>query len=304
MPELTLNIKYDGTRFDVATIRRMLDHVRTLLEAIAANPNQRLVDLPLLTIEESKRLLIEWNDTAVDYPQGQTLHELFAEQVSRTPDTTALIFGEERLSYSELDRRATRLASYLRAQGVGPEVLVGVCMERSVEMIVALLGILKAGGAYVALDPAYPSERWPFMLEDSDVRLLITQQWLFEKLPAAFETLSEEFFADSLRSLRLCVKRSVSRKDAEKAKDAKADPANLAYVIYTSGSTGKPKGVAITHHSAVTLVHWAKENFTAENYPEYASGHIDHLRSVSVRDVCPAERRRHGDSRRECVATT
>ncbi|HEX5885260.1 MAG TPA: condensation domain-containing protein, partial [Pyrinomonadaceae bacterium] len=182
VPELMLNIKYGATRFDVATIRRMLNHVRTLLEAIAVNPNRRLADLPMLTNEERECLLVEWNDTAVNYPQGQTLQQLFTEQTLCTPDATALIFGEERLTYRELDRRTTHLASYLRRQGVGPEVLVGVCMERSVEMIVGLLGTLKAGGAYVALDPSYPSERLAFMFADANLSVLLTQDRLVETL--------------------------------------------------------------------------------------------------------------------------
>jgi amino acid adenylation domain-containing protein len=260
-PELMLNIKYDATRFDVASIRRMLSHVRTLLEAIAVNPNQRLADLPLLTNEEKECLLVEWNDTAADYPQGQTLQQLFTEQTLRTPEAIALICGEERLTYRELDRRVTHLASYLRRQGVGPEVLVGVCMERSVEMIVALLGTLKAGGAYVALDPSYPSERLAFMFADAKLSILLTQDRLVETLPG-----------NSARIIRL----DGDWQSIEAAREATwrdlATSDNLAYVIYTSGSTGKPKGVAITHHSAVTLVHWAKESFTAEELSGVLAG--------------------------------
>ena len=253
VPELMLNIKYDATRFDVATIRRMLNHVRTLLEAIAANPHRRLADLPMLTNEELECQLVEWNDTSVDYPQGQTLHQLFTEQTLRTPDAIALIFGEERLTYRELDRRATHLASYLRGQGVGPEVLVGVCMERSVEMIVALLGTLKAGAAYVPLDPSYPSARLAFMFADAKLSVLLTQERLVATLPS-----------NSAQIVCLDSDWPSIEAASNETQPGLTTSGNLAYVIYTSGSTGKPKGVAITHHSAVTLVHWAKENFTPE----------------------------------------
>jgi amino acid adenylation domain-containing protein len=261
VPELMFNIKYDATRFDVATIRRMLNHVRTLLEAIAVNPNRRLAELPMLTNEEREYLLVEWNDTTANYPLGQTLSQLFTEQTLRTPDAIALIFGEERLTYRELDRRTMHLASYLRRQGVGPEVLVGVCMERSVDMIVALLGTLKAGGAYVAFDSSYPSERLAFMFADAKLSVLLTQDRLVETLPS-----------NSARLIRLDSDRqSIEAASDETWRDL-ATSDNLAYVIYTSGSTGKPKGVAITHHSAVTLVHWAKENFTAEELSGVLAG--------------------------------
>jgi amino acid adenylation domain-containing protein len=261
VPDLTLNIKYDGTRFDRATIRRMLNHTRTLLEAFAANPERRLADFPILTAEESARLLLEWNDTAADYPQGKRLHQLFEEQTQRTPDAVALIFGEERLTYGELNRRAERLAAYLSRRGVAPEVLVGVCMERSVEMVVGMLGILKAGGAYVPLDPAYPSERLAFMLDDARLSVLLTQERLVETLPS-----------HTAQVVRL----DADWQDIEATGEARPHDLttsdNLAYVIYTSGSTGKPKGVAITHQSAVTLVHWAGGEFGAEELSGVLAG--------------------------------
>jgi amino acid adenylation domain-containing protein len=266
VPNLAFNIKYDCTRFDRATIQRVLNHLRTLLEAIAAEPEQRLADLQILTAEERTRLLDEWNDTARDYPQGQCLHQLFEEQAHYTPDTVALIFGEERLTYRELNRRADCLASYLRSRGVGPEMLVGVCMGRSVEMVVALLGILKAGGAYVPLDPAYPAERLAFMLEDARLSVLLTQAQLVETLP---DCLAEVVCLDAdWRRIE------AAREEHRKGPDADNKPSdgNLAYVIYTSGSTGKPKGVAIAHRSAVTLVHWAAETFGAEELSGVLAG--------------------------------
>ena len=259
--ELAFNIKYDGTRFDRATIRRMLNHTRTLLEAIAANPEQRLADFPLLTAEERTQLLLQWNDTATGYPQGQVLHQLFAEQTERTPDAVALIFGQERLTYRELNRRADLLAAYLYRLGVGPEGLVGVCMERSIEMVVGLLGILKAGGAYVPLDPAYPSERLAFMLEDARLGVLLTQERLVETLPG-----------HTAQVIRLDSDWHLIETPGDAPPNAPATSDNLAYVIYTSGSTGKPKGVAITHRSAVTLVHWASEQFSAEELSGVLAG--------------------------------
>jgi amino acid adenylation domain-containing protein len=261
IPDLTLNIKYDGTRFDRATIRRVLNHTRTLLEAIAANPGQHLADFPILTSEEYRQLLLEWNDTATSYPQGQRLHQLFEEQTQRTPNAVALIFGHERLTYRELNRRADRLASYLRRIGVGPEELVGVCMERSVEMIVGLLGILKAGGAYVPLDPVYPSERLMFMLEDARLNVLLTQERLVETLPS-----------HPAQVIRLDADWHLVEALDDVPPDDLSTSDNLAYVIYTSGSTGKPKGVAITHRSPVTLVHWSREEFSAEELSGVLAG--------------------------------
>ncbi|HEX7314156.1 MAG TPA: amino acid adenylation domain-containing protein [Pyrinomonadaceae bacterium] len=260
-PVLALNIKYDGTRFDRDTIQRLLEHIRTLLEAIAADPERRLAEFPILTAEERRRMLVEWNDTAADFPQGQSLQKLFEEQAQRTPEAVALIFGRERLTYRELNRRADRLASYLRRGGVGPEVLVGVCMERTSEMVVGLLGILKAGGAYVPLDPAYPSERLKFMLEDARLGFLLTQERLVGTLPR-----------HTARVIRLDADWQLIEAAGDGCPDDLITSDNLAYVIYTSGSTGQPKGVAITHHSALTLVHWTRREFSAEELSGVLAG--------------------------------
>ena len=181
-PELLLEIAYDRRRFADPTIRRMLGHLERLLEGMVGDPNQRLADLSLLTEEERYQLLVGWNDTKRDYPRG-CVHESFEDQVERRPDAIAVVFGDQQLTYRELNQRANQLAHYLRKQKVGPEVLVGLCMERSLEMVVGLLGILKAGGAYVPLDPFYPQERLAFMLEDAQVSVLLTQKRLLEKLP-------------------------------------------------------------------------------------------------------------------------
>ena len=154
----------------------MATHFQVLLEGIVSNPDQNLSELPILTQAEQHQLLVEWNDTEADYPRDQCLHELFEAQVEQTPDVVAVVFEQQQLTYRELNTRANQLAHYLRKQGVGPEVLVGICMERSLEMVIGLLGILKAGGAYVPLDPSYPKDRLAFMLEDSGMPVLVTKK--------------------------------------------------------------------------------------------------------------------------------
>jgi amino acid adenylation domain-containing protein len=175
-------VVYNTDLFDEATITRMVGHFKTLLESIVANPQARIANLPFLSEAERHQLLVEWNDTQADYPQKRCIHQLFEEQVEKTPDATAVIFEGKQLTYRELNSRSNQLAHYLQKLGVGSEVLVGICMERSVEMIVGCLSILKAGGAYVPLDPTYPQERLSFMLEDAQVPVLLTQQHLVERL--------------------------------------------------------------------------------------------------------------------------
>src|SRR3990172_5937896 len=176
-------LEYNTDLFDAATVTRMLGHYQRLLEGIVANPEQRISDLPLLTEAERKQLLVEWNGTKADYPKDKCIHELFEAQVERTPEAIAVVFEDKQLTYSELNARANQLAHHLRALGVWPEVLVGIYMERSLEMVVGLLGILKAGGAYVPLDLTYPKERLAFMLEDTQVPVLLTQERLVSGLP-------------------------------------------------------------------------------------------------------------------------
>src|SRR5215218_5714605 len=232
---LHIRFVYDAELFEPDTVRRMLGHFRVLLEGIAADPDQRLSELPLLTEGERHRLLVQWNDTRAEYPKDRCVHELFEEQVESTPDAVAVVFEEQQLTYRELDRRANQLAHHLRALGVGPEVLVGICVERSLEMVVGLLGILKAGGAYVPLDPAYPEERISFMLEDAKASVLLTQQRLVEALPDDHAT----------EVVRLDADWPVIAQKAEENVTSRSAADNLAYVIYTSGSTGQPKGVMI-----------------------------------------------------------
>ena len=245
-------LEYDTDLFDATTIKRMLEHFQTLLESIAAHPDQRLMEHSLMAPEE-QRLLAEWNATNVDYPRDLCMHELFEVQAVRTPDAVALISGQERITYRELNERANRLAHHLRKLGAGPESLVGVFLERSTSLIVALLGVLKAGASYVALDPAYPRERLRFMLEDAGAKVLLTQESLRNELPshdARVVYLDTEW-------------QNIAAENSENP-TINIGPASLAYLIYTSGSTGKPKGAAIEHQSAVTMVQWARDFFTAD----------------------------------------
>ena len=250
--------QYNTDLFEATTISRMAGHFVTLLEGIVANPQEQIWQLPLLTSVEQQQLLVEWNDTGVDYPQDKCIHQLFEEQVERTPDAVAVVFENQQLTYQQLNCRANQLAHYLKSLGVGADVLVGLCVERSSKtlpqasplMIVGLLGILKAGGAYVPLDPEYPKDRLRFMLEDAQVRVLLTQQHLIERLP---EHKAHLVYLDEPQEF-------TQANEIYEASEVK--PSNLAYVLYTSGSTGRPKAVAIEHHSPVALVSWAQSVFT------------------------------------------
>jgi len=240
-------IEYDTDLFDSDTIDRMVGHFQTLLEGIAANPNQRISNLPILTEAERRRLLVEWNATKRDYPSGKCIHELFEAEVKRTPHTIAIVFEDQQLTYRELNGRANQLAHRLQALGVGPGTLVGICIERSLQMVVGLLAVLKAGGAYVPLDPSYPKERLAFMLDDT-VAVLLTQHGLLDLLP---DHKARVVCLDTDWEL---IERESRRKPVS---DVTSD--NLAYVIFTSGSTGKPKGVEISHRAVVNFLHSMRE---------------------------------------------
>ncbi|MBI1924147.1 amino acid adenylation domain-containing protein [Candidatus Poribacteria bacterium] len=233
---------YNTDLFEAATIQRLAGHFQTLLEGIVAHPEQRISDLPLLTEAERHQLLVEWNDTQADSPQDQCLHQWFESQVERTPDVVAVVCEDRQLTYRQLNARANQLAHHLQSLGVGPEVLVGICVERSIEMVVGLLGILKAGGAYVPLDPAYPQERLAFMLKDSQVKVLLTQEKWVEKLPE-----------HQARVVCLDTDRGVIFQESEKNPVSGVKPDHLAYVIYSSGSTGKPKGILVSHYNVTRL---------------------------------------------------
>ncbi|MGZ5790412.1 MAG: condensation domain-containing protein, partial [Burkholderiaceae bacterium] len=247
---LKLTWEYAKDLFDESTIRRLSSHFKNLLAEIVNAPNTSLRSLPLLDEEERRCLIESWNDTDKNYPRKQTLHQLFEAQVARTPDHAALVYEDKALTYAELNAKANQLAHYLRAQGVGPDVLVGVCTERSIEMVVALYGILKAGGGYVPFDPAYPKERLVFMLEDSKPSVMLTQQHLLDSLPTSDIT---TFCLDTQWSL-------VESQPTSNPKNH-TDEANLAYVIFTSGSTGRPKGVGIEHAGIVNRLQWMQEEY-------------------------------------------
>ncbi|HYC93635.1 MAG TPA: amino acid adenylation domain-containing protein, partial [Thermoanaerobaculia bacterium] len=237
----TLRFAWDPRRFDEATIRRMAGHLRMLLTAMPRALDTPVMRLPMLTEEERRQLLYDWNDTRADYPRDTFVHQLFEARVAMHPDRVALRFNDEFLTYVELNRRADRLAQRLRGLGVGPDVLVGVLLERSMEMIVALLGILKAGGAYVPLDPSYPKDRLELMLEDSRAAVLLTQP----SLDGMLET-------HGARTLVLGG--ADDDGDVGRASARPGTTENLAYVIYTSGSTGKPKGVQLPHRAVVNFL--------------------------------------------------
>jgi amino acid adenylation domain-containing protein len=250
---LTASVEFDTDLFLHSTINRFLAHFITLLDSIVSFPDRRISQLPILTHSELHQILRQWNDTSADYPHHLCLHHLFEAQVDKTPHAVAVVSADDRLSYLELNRRANRLAHYLIRSGVGPESLVAISGERDTSLLVGLLGILKSGAAYLPLDPAYPKERLAFMLEDSDVRLILTGGLAAESLrQQAARVVSLEADWDEIS--RHC----------EDNPGVAVCPNNLAYVIYTSGSTGRAKGVAIEHASVVTFLHWAREVFTAE----------------------------------------
>ncbi|HBL59419.1 MAG TPA: non-ribosomal peptide synthetase [Cyanobacteria bacterium UBA8803] len=239
---------YSTDLFDSATITRMTGHFQTLLEGIIANPSQPICELRLLTAAERHQMLVEWNDTYSEYPQDTCIHQLFEAQVQRTPDALAVVFADphstvfprvqQKLTYRELNNRANQLAQYLQKLGISPEVMVGIAVERSLEMIIGVLGILKAGGAYVPLDPALPKERLDYMIEDTGIGVLLIQKSLVNSF--------SEF-----RGHVVCLDSDWQVIESESTNNPTSGlkPYNLAYVIYTSGSTGKPKGVAVEHRN-------------------------------------------------------
>lgn len=253
---LRLKLLYHRSHFRGATIMRMLGHLRTVLESMAMEPRQRLSGLPFLTEPERHRLLTSWNNTRTEIPRDKCVHELFEEQAARTPRALAVADEKEELTYDELNERGDRLARYLCSRGVGPDVCVGVCLERSAAMIVALLAVLKAGGAYVPLDPAYPKDRLAFMFGDAKMPVLLTREALCRDFTAG----APEVTLLSIDTLLDATSRT-PRKAGSKTDSRKAKSSDLAYVIYTSGSTGTPKGVEIEHRSLVNLITWHQRTY-------------------------------------------
>ncbi|MBW4632889.1 MAG: amino acid adenylation domain-containing protein [Iphinoe sp. HA4291-MV1] len=279
---LSGELVYNSDLFDATTIARMIAHFQNLLEGIVANQEQSVAQLPLLSTAEQHQLLFEWNDTQVEYPTDKCIHQLFEQQVERTPDAVAVVFENQQLTYQQLNARANQLAHYLKTLGVEPEILVGICVERSLEMIVGLLGILKAGGAYVPLDPAYPQERLSFMLSDSQVKVLLTQQKLAANLP---EHTAPVVCLDADWGV-ICGQTQDNPSTGVQA-------SNLAYVIYTSGSTGKPKGVLVAHQGLCNLALEQIRIFDVQSHSrvlQFASFSFDASISEVVMTLCAGAR--------------
>ncbi|WP_322615329.1 non-ribosomal peptide synthetase [Pseudomonas sp. BIC9C] len=243
-------LTYASDLFEAETIAHMARHWTRLLQAIVDDSTQKIGELPMLTAEEQKVLVQDWNRTAEVYPVEQCLHQLIQAQAQRTPDAPALVFGERQLNYAQLDARTNQLAHCLREQGVGPDVLVGICVERSLDMVIGLLAIHKAGGAYVPLDPEYPAERLAYMIDDSAIGLLLTQSTLLGALPT-----------DGVKVIALDQAQDWLDGYSETCPPVDVHPLNLAYVIYTSGSTGKPKGAGNSHAALVNRLCWMQQAY-------------------------------------------
>ena len=245
---LTGFFDYSTDLFETGTIRRLAGHFQSLLEAVVSDPQRRVSELPLMDEPERRMVLVEWNRTnGVDEP-AECLHRMFEAQAERTPDALAVVRGDRKVSYRELDAAADVLARRLRVLGVGPECIVGLCAERSIEMVVGLLAILKAGGAYLPLDPEYPDERLSFMLEDSRAAVLLGQPKFLSR------------FADYTGTVVL-LEGQAEAAEASESDQLPLVPGNLAYVIYTSGSTGKPKGVMVSHEAIHNRLRWMQEQY-------------------------------------------
>jgi hypothetical protein len=241
-------LSYNTDIFEAPTITRMVEHFCRLAAGLAADTSRRILEISLLGESERNKILVDFNATARNYRRDVCIHSFFEEQVERSPEATALICEDERVTYRELNSRANQVAHYLRRQGVGPEILVGICTTRSIEMLVGVLGILKAGGAYVPLDPAYPRDRLAAILEDARAPILLTQTSAAKALPG-----------HAARVIRLDADWDDVANEPVGNPDRNVAPSNLGYVLFTSGSTGRPKGVALEHRSAATFIQWAQD---------------------------------------------
>jgi amino acid adenylation domain-containing protein len=246
-------LNYATALFERATVERWVGYLRRVLMEMAADERRPVGQLAVVPESERARVLEAWNATDAGYPAGACVHDLFRAQAARTPDAVALSWQGQRWTYAELEARANRLANALRRRGVGPEVRVGICLPRTPELVVAMLGVLKAGGAYVPLDPAYPRERLGFMVEDAGIARVITESALADRLPE-----------NAAGMLLLDAERDAVAAESAVAPESGAGPENLSHVIFTSGSTGRPKGVMIRHASVVVLLHWLRENVSDE----------------------------------------
>lgn len=242
--------EYNTDLFELSTIKRFLSHYQLILETICEDVEENIETFPLLTKQESQKILIDWNATQANYPNNLCVYELFENQVKKTPKAIAAIYDKQELTYQDLNNRSNQLAFYLRKQGIGADHRVGLCVERSLDMVVGLLGIIKAGAAYVPLDPDYPKERLAYMLKEADVSILVTQTSLHNNLPTHKHTID----LDDINSWY------EKNEYSENALKGLAKPENLVYVIFTSGSTGKPKAVAMPHQALVNLIFWQLKN--------------------------------------------
>ena len=246
-------LSYNTDLWNPSTAARMAEHFSILLEGATSNPNERISRIPFLSEAETLKVLKNFGASASEYQLDSCIHDFFEQQVDKTPDSTAVVCGNERLTYWELNSHANQLAHYLRAEGVAPEILVAVCLERSIDIVVAILAILKAGGAYVPLDPAYPTHRLAAILEDAKAPILLTQKQLVEKLP---QSTTRKIELDAIAT-------SLDKQPATNLlHEVVAN--NLDYVLFTSGSTGRPKGVALEHKSGSILIQWARDLFLPE----------------------------------------
>ncbi len=273
--ELLMEVSYDCRLVEPACITRLVGHFQTLLEGMIAKEDSYLSELPLLTEQERVQLLYEWNDTRTDGAQAQCIHQLLEAQADRTPGAVAVTLADEQITYRELNQRANQLAHHLRRLGVCPEVLVGLLMERSLEMVIGMLGILKAGGAYVPLDPAYPQQWLSVICEDADLQLIVTQE--------RWTQLADESTDHVLNLDGMC---DLIAEESSQNLTSGATAENLAYVIYTSGSTGKPKGVMIQHSSLVSYCAAASVEYglgAADRVLQFASISFD----ASVDEIFP-----------------
>ncbi len=246
-------IEYNTDLFKEATIERLVKHYVTLLSRIVANPEQHLSQLTYLSETEENTLLVKFNQTQKNFNVNRCIHQFFEEQVQREPDAVALIFNHQILTYQNLNQKANQLAHYLQKLGIKPEDKIGICVNRSIEMVVAILGTLKAGAAYVPLDPAYPIERLSFILQDAQVAVLITQSNILTETQRTHPRINLDQDGDKITQ------------ESFENPESRVTENNLAYIIYTSGSTGQPKGVAIEHRSTIQLIDWAKEVFPVES---------------------------------------
>ncbi|MGM0887833.1 MAG: non-ribosomal peptide synthase/polyketide synthase [Bacillota bacterium] len=246
---LFVSFDYNTDLFDRRTIARMAGHFENWLNEIVHHPDELFTKLPMLSDTEQKQLLEEWNDTDAVYAHKSLIHELFEQQVSRTPEAVAVVYEGGQLTYQELNETANQLAHYLKKRDIGPESLVGICVERSPDMIIGLLGILKAGGAYVPLDPSYPENRLRYILENSKIQVLLTKEALLGWLP------------EGIQAICLDRDQAAISKESSLAPVSGVTANNLAYIIYTSGSTGNPKGVMIEHHSVMNRLQWMQKNY-------------------------------------------